>query len=267
MQVRKSTTEISAFVICKDESATIRRCLESLNFCREIVVVDSGSTDGTLEIIRSMIAEGQPIRLIEQEWMGYARQKQFAMDETEGPWCLSLDADEYVDDDLLQEILALPLGDTSTCGYWMRRRDRLPGYGYPPAIVHARFFLRLVRKGKARFDLSHSVHESLSSDGPTQRLKRGVLMHERNMSVAAESAVLNKYSTLKARDKHARGVRTGSFRMIFLAVWEFGKSYVGQRYFVCGRAGIIHSMLRAEYALLTEAKLHRLSLGKDAPPE
>ena len=127
--------------------------------------------------------------------------------------------------------------------------------------------LRLVRKDKAGFNLARSVHESLSSDGPTQRLKRGVLMHERNLSVAAESAVMSKYSTLKARDKHARGARTGPFRMIFLPAWEFGKSYIGQRYFVCGKAGIIHSMLRAEYALLTEAKLHRLSLGKDAPQE
>jgi hypothetical protein len=267
MLVRKSTAEISAFVICKDESATIRRCIESLSFCREIVVVDSGSTDGTLAIIRSMIEEGLPIRLIEREWPGYAKQKQFALDATEGLWALSLDADEYIDDELRAEILALPLDGTEMTGFWMRRRDHLPGYGYPPSIVHARYLLRLVRKDKARFDTTQLVHESLSADGPTQRLKGGVLMHHRNMSVAAESAVMNKYSTLKARDKHARGMTTGPLRLIFLCIGEFVKTYVGQRYFVCGKAGIVHALLRAEYVLLTEAKLQRLSQGPSVPPE
>ena len=267
MLVRTSTTEISAFVICKDESVTIRRCLESLSFCREIVVVDSGSTDGTVAIITSMIEKGFPIRLIERPWPGYAKQKQFALEATEGRWCLSLDADEYIDEELRAEILALPLDRTDKVGFWMRRRDHLPGYGYPPAIVHARYLLRLVRKDKAGFDTTQLVHESLSVEGPTDRLKRGVMMHYRNMSVAAESALLNRYSTLKARDQHMRGKKTGPFRLIFLCIGEFVKTYVGQRYFVCGKAGIVHALLRAEYVLLTESKLYRLSLGSDAPPE
>lgn len=267
MLVRKSTAEISAFIICKDESATIRRCIESLGFCREIVVVDSGSTDGTVAIIRKMIVDGYPIRLIERGWPGYAKQKQFAMEQVEGLWCLSLDADEYVDDALRTEILALPLDNTEMSGFWMRRRDHLPGYGYPPAIVHARYMLRLVRRDRASFDTTQLVHEALSAVGPTERLKTGVLMHQRNMSVAAESALLNKYSTLKARDKFARGARTGPWRLIFLCIWEFLKTAIGQRYIFCGNAGIIHALLRAEYILLTEAKLYRLSLGKDVPPE
>lgn len=267
MLVRKSTTEISAFIICKDERATIRRCIESLGFCREVVVVDSGSTDGTLDIIRKMIEEGHPIRLIERPWPGYAKQKQFAMDATEGLWCLSLDADEYIDEPLRAEILALPLDSTKASGFWMRRRDHLPGWGYPPAIVHARYLLRLVRKDKASFDTTQLVHEALSADGPTEHLKSGAMMHQRNMSIAAESILMNKYSTLKAHDKYARGTKTTPMRLIFLCIWEFLKTYVGQRYFACGKAGIIHSLMRAEYILLTEAKLHRLSLGDSVPPE
>ena len=267
MLVRKSTAEISAFVICKDESITIRRCIESLGFCREIVVVDSGSTDGTIEILRKMIAEGYPIRLFQRDWPGYAKQKQFAMDQVEGLWCLSLDADEYVDESLRAEILGLPLDNTTASGFWMRRRDHLPGYGYPPDIVHARYMLRLVRKDRARFDITQLVHEALTADGETQKLKSGVLMHQRNMSVAAESALMNKYSTLKAHDKFSRGARTGPLRLIFLCIWEFTKTAFGQRYIVCGNAGITHALLRAEYVLLTETKLHRLSLGKDVPPE
>ena len=267
MLVRKATADISGFIICKDEASTIRRCVESLAFCREIVVVDSGSTDGTLDVLRAMIAEGIPIRLIEHEWQGYATQKQFALEATRYLWCLSLDADEYLDDELRNEILSLPLSTTETSGFWMRRRDHLPGYGYPPKIVHARYLLRLVRKDKACFDTTQLVHESLSADGVTERLKTGVIMHYRNMSVAAESAVLNKYSTLKARDKHARGMTTGPFRLIFLCIGEFVKTCFGQRYIVCGKPGIIHALLRAEYVLLTEAKLERLSRGNEVPPE
>lgn len=267
MLVRNSTTEISAFVICKDEGRTIRRCIESLGFCREIVVVDSGSTDGTLETIRALIDEGHPVRLIEREWPGYARQKQFAMEAVQGAWCLSLDADEYIDDELRAEIVALPLDTTGASGFWMRRRDHLPGYGYPPSIVHARYFLRLVRKGKASFDLGQRVHEALSTEERTERLKRGSLMHQRNMSVAEESALMNKYSTLKAHDKYERGMRTGPMRLTFLCIWEFLKTVIGQRYIFCGNAGFVHALMRAEYTLLTESKLHRLWLGDKVPPE
>ena len=264
---RSALTGISAFIICKDEAATIRRCIESVGFCSSIVVVDSGSTDGTLDIVRTMAAAGYPVRLIERDWPGYARQKQFALETAEGPWCLSLDADEYVDEALRAEILALPLDTTPLDGFWMRRRDRLAGWGYPPAIVHARYFLRLVRKDKARFDTGRRVHESLSADGATGHIRRGVLMHERDMSVAEESAVYNRYSTLKARDRHDAGRATSVARLLLLPAWEFLKVYVGQRYFACGRAGLVHAMLRAEYVMLTEAKVHRLFLGKAAPPE
>lgn len=267
MLVRNASAEISAFVICKDENRTIRRCIESLDFCREIVVVDSGSTDGTLATLQAMRAEGYPVRLIEREWPGYALQKQFALDTAEGPWCLTLDADEYLDEALRREIMALPLAATFAAGYWMRRRDRLPGYGYPPAIVHARYILRLVRKDRARFDTTVRVHESLAANGPTERLRRGVIMHERDLSVAEESAVMNRYSTLKAQQKFARGKRTGLARLLFSGLWEFAKVFVGQRYVVCGKAGIVHALLRAEYAMLTESKLYRLSLGDKAPDE
>ncbi len=262
-----AATAISGFVVCENASRTIRRCIESLDFCREIVVVDSGSTDGTLEILEAMRGEGYPVRLIRRAWPGYALQKQFALDTTEGPWCISLDSDEYLDDGLRREIMALPLPDSSAAGYWMRRRDRLPGYGYPPTIVHARYMLRLVHKGRASFDTTQLVHEALSAEGGTARLKGGFIMHERDMSVSAESALMNKYSTLKARDAFARGVRTGPIRLTFTCIWEFIKTCFGQRYILCGSAGVIHALMRAEYVLLTECKLYRLSQGSDAPPE
>ena len=88
---------ISAFIICQNEVAVLGECIESLDFCREIVIVDSGSTDGTLALIESYAAQGYPIRLISNAWPGFARQKQFALEQCREPWCLSMDSDERLD--------------------------------------------------------------------------------------------------------------------------------------------------------------------------
>src|SRR5690349_7513078 len=90
----------SAALICLDEAACIGKCLESLSGFAEIVVVDSGSTDGTLAIVDDFARRGFPIRLVRQPWLGYARQKQLALDLATEPWAFSIDADEWLDEDL-----------------------------------------------------------------------------------------------------------------------------------------------------------------------
>src|SRR5580704_858646 len=96
----QSALGASAAIICLNEAACIGKCLESLRDFAEIVVVDSGSSDGTLAIVDEFMRRGFPIRLINQAWLGYARQKQFALDSAREPWVFSIDADEWLDDDL-----------------------------------------------------------------------------------------------------------------------------------------------------------------------
>src|SRR3984957_9709089 len=91
---------LSAAVICLNEAACIGKCLESLRDCAEIVVVDAGSTDATAAIVDDFLRRGFPIRFIHQPWLGYALQKQFAVDQTREPWIFSVDADEWLDDAL-----------------------------------------------------------------------------------------------------------------------------------------------------------------------
>ena len=110
-----SALAASAAIICFNEAACIDKCLESLAGFAEIVVVDSGSSDGTLAIVDRFARRGFPIRLTHQPWLGYARQKQLALELATQPWVLSIDADEWPDEDLRASLPRLMAAD-----------DRLP---------------------------------------------------------------------------------------------------------------------------------------------
>lgn len=258
---------VSAFIICKNEAAVLGECLQSLDFCRDIVIVDSGSTDGTLELIRSYVDQGYPIRLFEQEWLGFARQKQFALDQCREPWCLNLDCDERLDPALKSALAAMPLEQSALSAYALAGRDYLPGYGYPPAAVRAKAHVRLVRRGSARYDESRLVHEALRGAGPAHTVRSGAILHFRNLSLSEEVEKANRYATLKARQQFARGKRSNLFKIALKPLGWFLKTYIGHRYFLCGTPGFIYAAVLAHYSFLTEAKLFRLSLGEAAPPE
>lgn len=244
---------ISAFIICKDERASLGPCLESLSACQEIVIVDSGSTDGTLELIESFAQRGWPIRLFHNEWPGYARQKQFALEQCTSPWCLSLDADERLDDVLQQQLPQL-IRDPAISGWKIRRSDRLYGYGYPPAGVHLTPILRLVRRAEStRFDITALVHEGLSVAGQVRLVKRGKLLHDKLIPIESQVQKEARYGFLKAHQRIERGRRSSSARLIFMPIYYFFRIYVLNRYFLCGKAGLVHAMTGAIYSSLTEA--------------
>ncbi|MBX3577291.1 MAG: glycosyltransferase family 2 protein [Rhizobiaceae bacterium] len=252
---------ISAFIIAKNEAAVLGECLDSLDLCAEIVVVDSGSTDGTLDLVARYQANGFPIRLIHNDWPGFARQKQFALEACAQPWCLNVDCDERLDGDLRDWMATADLSAGAPVAYDIPRRDYLAGYGYPPKSVHAQRIVRLVRKGRARYDEHALVHESLLTDGAVAPTPKGALLHFRNLSIAQDAARADAYSTLKAEEKFARGRTTNLARLVFSPFGRFLKSYVAQRYFLCGTPGFIYAGMLAYYVFLTEAKLYRLSLG------
>lgn len=255
-------SQISAFIICKNEMDVIGRCIESLKGCREIVIVDSGSTDATRDVVGQYEAQGYPIRFIEHRWEGYAKQKQFALDQTAGPWCLSLDADERLDERTSKTLMETDLDALGAVGLRIRRRDYLPGFGYPPRQVHAHWLLRLVRKDRAHFDTSALVHEAIHCDGPVAKFTGGEMFHMRALTAEQEAQKMDEYSSLKALEKFARGRRTSFGRLMFAPLLGFLKVYVMQRYLLCGKAGFIYASFAAHYSFLTETKLYRLSLGE-----
>jgi glycosyltransferase involved in cell wall biosynthesis len=248
---------ISATVICKNEEACIGKCLSSLEGLAEIVVVDSGSTDGTLAIVEDFSRRGSPIRLIHQPWLGYARQKQFALDQASSPWVLSIDADEWLDDDLRTELPRLIGVEDSIAGWQLRRTLTLYGRTAPVSLwTRPENMLRLVRRGRARFDADLIVHEGLIADGETAVSPRGLLRHERGLPLDEQMKKEIVYAKLKAQQRIANGRKPSWLKLLLNPPIYFLRIFFWNRFFLCGWAGFIHAATGATYSLMTEA-MHR----------
>jgi glycosyltransferase involved in cell wall biosynthesis len=247
---------VSAFIICQDEESYLANCIRSLHQCREIVIVDSGSRDNTEALVQKFQQAGWPIRFISQKWLGYAAQKQFALEQTTEPWALSIDADERIDADfrkLLPELIKSP---DEISGWRIRRRAYLIGYGYTPKFVAERANLRLIRKGRGAFDLTQRVHEGIHvSTGIVKVAKQGSLLHYRPLPIDQQILKENKYSTLKADQIIAEGKGPRYTRLIFNPILYFWRLYFKHRLVFCGFPGFIQAATGSVYSFLTEAKV------------
>jgi glycosyltransferase involved in cell wall biosynthesis len=244
-------------VICKNEAVCIGKCLESLEGLAEVIVVDSGSTDDTLAIVNERARRGQPIRLISQDWLGYARQKQFALDQATEAWILSLDADEWIDDDLRGALPRLLTADSSVAGWELRRTPTLYGTLAPVSLwTRPERILRLVRRGRARFDPDLIIHEGLIPDGETRIAQKGLLRHERGLPLDQQMRKEILYARLKAEQRLESGMKPSWPKLLLNPTIYFLRIFLWNRFFLCGWAGFIHAMTGATYSFMTEA-LHR----------
>jgi glycosyltransferase involved in cell wall biosynthesis len=239
---------LSVIVITRNESARLRACLESVAFAGEIVVVDSGSTDGTVAIARAMGA-----RVVETpDWPGFGPQKNRALDLATGDWVLSIDADERVTPRLREQIeAAVAKGEftaysvgrrSSYCGQYMNHSG-----WYPDRIV------RLARRGTARFT-DALVHEALRPRGPVGRLE-GELLHESYADFESVLDKANRYSTAGAQALHARGVKGSLGKALGHGLWAFLRTYLFQRGFLDGRLGLALAISNAEGSYYRYLKL------------
>lgn len=185
---------LSVVIITKNEEANIARTLESVQWADERIVVDSGSTDGTLALARQ-----QGARIFQEEWKGYAAQKNSAIAKASSDWVLSLDADEQVSPELAENIRRIISGDqvTSTVnGYFVARRNFFLGRW----IRHGGFYpdrkLRLFRRGSGEF-VERVVHENMRVNGQTATLN-GDLIHNAYPTLNGYIETMNRYSTLAA---------------------------------------------------------------------
>ncbi len=256
---------LSAFVICFNEKDRIENCLRSLKMCAEIIVVDNGSTDGTVDIIQALTDEGLPIRFIHEEWRGYGAQKQFALEHCTQPWLLSIDADERVSARLAAALPTL-LEDDSVQGWAITRYDYINGYGYVPPQAHERYHNRLFRQGKGRFNPADKVHEGLYIDGPVKKAKPGGLLHFSPIPLHEQMLKENKYSSLKAEIKRERGKPPAPLKMLISPLIFTLRWYLRHGLWRCGWGGFIHAAKGGIYSFLTEAKRWEAEALERTPP-
>ena len=245
---------LSATIICNNEEACIGACLASLADCADIVVVDSGSTDRTLAIVADFSARGFPVRLFQRDWPGYARQKQFALEQAREDWVLSIDADEWLDAELRADLPRLLEAPAQVAGWRLPRV--LTFYGEtepPPPAVRPDPILRLVRREGARFDETVLVHEGLAVEGEVCDANRGLLRHERGLRLDAQLPKEILYARLKAEQRIAAGKKPSAFKLVFNPPLYFFRIFVMRRVFLCGAPGFIHAMTGAIYSFMAEA--------------
>ncbi|GAB6062345.1 glycosyltransferase family 2 protein [Deferrisoma palaeochoriense] len=246
-------------MICKNEADKIRGCLESVRFCDEVVVVDSGSTDGTVEIARE-IAD----RVIETDWPGYVAQQNFAKSEAAGEWVLSIDADERVRPELAGEIVSLLSASPAHDGYRITRHVHYLGRWIDHSGWYPEPRIRLFRREKGRWE-GVDPHYDVVVDGPVGRL-RGEIVHYTYDDMADHVQTINRFSSILAEEHHARGRRFSWTALVLRPPLEFLKKYVLKRGFLDGPQGLFIASLSAFYVFLKFAKLWEIErVGPERP--
>ena len=239
---------LSVTVITLNEATHLEAALASVRWADEIIVVDSGSSDGTPEIARRFTE-----KVIVRAWPGYAAQKEFAAAQAGHDWILSIDADERVSAALADEIRGVLAREPREAAFRIPRMTRHFGKWLRTTDAYPDYQVRLYDRRRARWK-PLDVHESVTADGPVGVL-RNDLLHEGDATVAERKVKLRHYAELSAREMHKRGRRGGALSMILHPPAAFLRSYVLRRGFLDGGAGFRVSALQAYYVYLKFAFL------------
>jgi len=242
---------ISAVLITRNAAARLEGCLASLDFCGEIVVVDSGSTDGTREIAQRLHA-----RVIDKDWLGFGRQKQFAVEQARNDWVLCIDADERVSPQLAQSV-AQAVAKPSAPVYRMTRRNRFLGRWLRHGEGYPDWSTRLFDRRSARWS-DDSVHEKVLY-AVTPGTLQGDLLHESAEDLGGYLEKQNRYTTLAAQQLFDAGRTAGALHLIFSPLLRFVKFYVFRLGFLDGLPGLAHTLIGCMNSFVKYAKLIELN--------
>ncbi|MEQ1636858.1 MAG: glycosyltransferase family 2 protein [Methylococcales bacterium] len=241
---------ISAIIITKNEEQHIARCLDSVAWVDEIVVLDSGSSDATVAICQQYTD-----KVYSTDWPGFGLQKQRALDKATGDWILSLDADEVVTPELRAEI-ELAVQSEQVNGFEIPRLSSYCGRSMRHGGWWPDYVLRLFRHSKGQFT-EHAVHERVVVQGKIDRLNSPFL-HEAFINLDEVLVKVNHYSSLGAEQLYQRGVRSSLSMAIAKGVWMFIRTYLIKAACLDGRQGLMLAISNAEGTYYKYVKLLEL---------
>lgn len=231
--------KLSAILITMNEASVVRRCLDSIAWADEIVVVDSGSTDNTLDICSEYTT-----KILKTDWPGPGAQRNRAIDMAEGEWILALDADEWISPHLRAEIQGVISAPGDKVAYEMPRLSSYCG----KYIRHSGWWpdriMRLFKRNSARFN-AELVHDHLIVEGNVGRLSNH-LMHTAFENLEEVLKKLNRYSTDGAKVKFKKGKKANLCTAIFHGLWSFIHTYIIRGGFLDGRVGFVLAVSNAE---------------------
>jgi glycosyltransferase involved in cell wall biosynthesis len=244
--------QLSAVLITRNAGASLERCLASARFADELVVVDSASTDDTVEIARR---HGARV-IASTEWRGFGPQKQFAVEQARHDWVLCLDADEQVSDALRTSIVAA-LDSPRAAAFLLARRNRFLGRWLNHGEGYPDWSLRLFDRRQARWS-DDAVHERVIADAAAARLS-GDLLHDSAESLDLYLDKQNRYTSVQAERLHAGGRRAGWPTLVVSPVARFIKFYLFRLGFLDGVPGLVHITIGCMNSFNKYAKLIALN--------
>jgi glycosyltransferase involved in cell wall biosynthesis len=248
---------ISATLITNNEEPNVEEALQSLAWADEIVVVDSGSTDATLEICRRYTD-----RIFERAWTGFVDQKNYVVEQASHDWIISLDADERIGPELAREIDQLRRAGFRHAGYRMPRVAFFMGRWIRHGDWYPDYQLRLFDRRRGRWR-GGRVHESVRVEG-TPGLLRGEIQHYTYRSLSDYLRRLETYSTLAAQDYQQRGRKASLPKLVGNPCLTFLKAYLLKRGFLDGAPGLMVAVMGAVSVYFKYAKLYELEKNLSA---
>ncbi len=247
--------KISATIITFNEERNISRVIESLRCCDEILVLDSGSNDRTVEIASNLGA-----RVVEASWHGYAAQKNIAMDLAANDWIFSIDADESLSEALEAEIWQIKKAGPKFDGYTVPRLAQYMGRW----IMHSGWYpdrkIRLFNKQRAKW-VGEFVHETVKITGSIGHLHSN-LLHFTCDSLSEHVRTMDSYTTLAAQEIAAREKFVPLSKLLFDPPWTFFQTYVLKLGFLDGVEGLTIAYMAAFYNYVKYAKARHMSPGR-----
>jgi len=242
--------KLSAVITSFNNEKTISQCIKSLSFADEIIVLDSFSTDKTIEIVKQY-----KCTLHQQNFKGFSQQKQDAINMAIYDWVLLLDSDEYLSKDAQKKLYEWKISEPKADAYQLPRQEWV-FWQWSHKWVKMNKFIRLFDKSKAKMN-GNSVHESIVSSGIYVTLNAKI-KHFGETTLSKKIEKINLYSELAAHEKFKQGKKVLPIKLLFYPMAYFIKQYFFRRQIFNGWAGLINATLNSRYAYLKYAKLYEI---------